>query len=75
MDNTPQYQIHGIERRKLKKELSHLKSFIKHFWYNHQLEKDMSCCMMSDCEAEIIYNLSIQIIKEIEKNLKKKWKK
>lgn len=75
MDNAPQYKIHGIKRRKIKKELALLKSYIKTFWYYHQLEKDMYSCMMSDFEAEIIYNLNIQKIREIEKNLKKKYKK
>jgi len=41
MTNNPQYKIHGEERRSLKKELSLLKSFVKNFWYYHQLEKDM----------------------------------
>jgi len=40
--NEPQFKIHGIKRREVKKELSGLKSFVKHFWYYHQLDKDMT---------------------------------
>ena len=40
MNNEPIYKINGLERRKVKKHLSELKSFIKHFWYYHNLDKD-----------------------------------
>jgi len=40
--NEPQYKINGLERRKVKKELSELKSFAKNFWHFHQLDKDMT---------------------------------
>ena len=38
----PKYQIHGVERRQLKKELANLKSIAKNFYYYHQLDKDMT---------------------------------
>ncbi len=37
----PTFKIHGVERRELKQDLSSLKSFVKGFWYYHQLDKDM----------------------------------
>lgn len=37
----PQYKVFGMERRNLKKKLSQIKSYVKNFWYYHQLEKDM----------------------------------
>jgi predicted glycosyltransferase involved in capsule biosynthesis len=33
------YKISGQTRTKLKKELSELRILIKHFWYNHNLQK------------------------------------
>ena len=39
--NSPRYVISGAERRKLKKEYNKLKSFLKSFWFYHQLDKDM----------------------------------
>lgn len=42
MNNTPEYKIHGLERRQLKKELAKLKHLYKTFWYYHNLDKDMA---------------------------------
>lgn len=42
MNSEPTYKINGKQRRILKKELSMLKSFVKNFWYHHQLDKDMT---------------------------------
>lgn len=39
--NLLKFKINGQERRKLKKELSELKSSANNFWYYHQLDKDM----------------------------------
>lgn len=72
----PQYKINGVERRKLKKELSELKSLCKSFWYYHQLDKDMSSFYggsgdfpMSDEKAkEKFENYKVRI-KEIEERL------
>ena len=57
--NKPTYKIHGIERRRLKKELSELKSYVRNFWRYHQLDKDMTSFFggkegypMSDDEAQ-----------------------
>lgn len=73
--NTIQYKIHGKERRTLKKELSKLKFYVKNFYYNRQLEKDMCYIyglnedetLISDEDALKIYNdakLKIEIIQE-----------
>lgn len=63
MDNLPTFKIHGTERRKLKKELAELKSFVKTFWYYHTLDKDMASFYgksggypMSDENAQSIFN-------------------
>ena len=49
--NKPTYKIHGLERRKLKKELASLKSFEKNFWYFHQLDKDMASFFNSNSDG------------------------
>lgn len=76
MNNKPQYKIYGDERRKLKKELSKLKYFIKYFWHHHQLDKDMSSFYgetenypMSDQKAQKMYDDYIIKIKELENKL------
>lgn len=41
MNKLPIHKVHGSERRKLKKELSELKHYVKNFYYFHQLDIDM----------------------------------
>lgn len=74
--NQPIYRINGIERRKLKKELSELKSFLKNYFYYHQLDKDMVSFYgeseqypMSDNEAEKRYIEILSEVKELEERL------
>jgi hypothetical protein len=74
--NEPQFKIFGEERRKLKKELSLLKSFIRHFWHYHQLDKDMTQFYgtsgnypMSDDVAQQRYDKKIEQIKYLESKL------
>lgn len=69
----PQFKIFGSERRKLKKELSELKSFVKNFWHFHQMEKDMSSIYgstngfpMSDEKAKELYDIKIVEIEQLE---------
>jgi hypothetical protein len=76
MYNQPTYKIHGTERRKLKKELSELKSFVKNFWYYHQLDKDMTSFYggtetypMGDEKANEIVESSKKKIKILEDKL------
>jgi len=64
--NNPIFVINGKERRKVKKELNSLKSFVKGFWYFHQLEKDMGTCMMTDEKAKELYDLKVREISELE---------
>jgi len=75
--NQPQFKIFGEERRKLKKELSLLKSFIRHFWHYHQLDKDMTQFYggsenypMSDNVAQQRYDQKLIKIQELEDILK-----
>jgi len=70
------YKIHGIERRKVKHELSGLKSFVKTFWYYHQLDKDMTSFYggsetypMSDELATQKFNETNEKIKLLEEKL------
>ena len=42
MNNQPTYKIHGAARREMKKRASLLKGFLKTFWYDHQMDKDMA---------------------------------
>lgn len=73
VENKPQYEIYGVERRKLKKELSLLKGSVKDFWYFHQLYADMASFyggnFMSNEQAQIIYNKKLKEIEELEKRL------
>ena len=75
-NNLQQFKIHGSERRKIKKELFELKSFLQKFWYYHQLDKDMASFYggaegypMSDDKAQIIFDNTKIKIKEIEELL------
>lgn len=70
--NEPQFVISGKERRKVKKELSILKSFVKGFWYFHQLEKDMGSCMMSDEDAKIMFEKRSKEITQLQTKLNKR---
>lgn len=74
--NEPQFKIHGIERRRLKKEASELKSFIKNFWHYHQMDKDMSSFYggtadfpMSDEMARKKFNRVSEQLKKMEEIL------
>jgi hypothetical protein len=73
MNESPQFKIHGLERRKLKHELSASKSFLKNFWYMHQMEKDMvgfyGGDLMSDECAQSLYEQTEKKIKELELKL------
>jgi len=69
--NVPTYKINGKDRRKAKKELADLKSFVKYFWREHSMEKDMdsiyghnSC--MSDENAKAIYDSKCEEILKME---------
>lgn len=72
----PTYKIHGIKRRKLKKELSKLKRYVRDFWYYHQLDKDMTSFYggkegfpMSDDEAQKIVDKTKKKIEQLEDKL------
>ena len=81
MNNEPTYKINGLERRKLKKELSELRSYIKTFWYYHNLDKDMysfyspnDSSLMSDANAKILYDSKNDEISDIIKKLDEPYK-
>lgn len=71
--NQPIYKISGKERRKLKQRFNFLKSFLKSFWKDHQLEKDMVSFyggnMMSDEKAKDVYSKTEKEILELEQQL------
>lgn len=76
MENQPQFKINGDERRKLKRELSQEKSFLKTFWHYHNLDKDMASIYggsgdfpMSDERAEEMYNQRKEKVERLEKVL------
>jgi hypothetical protein len=70
---TPKFKISGKKRRIVKTRLSFLKSYLKTFWWDHQMEKDMSSfyggTVMSDEDAQIKYNEAADEISAIEKKL------
>lgn len=69
----PIYGIHGLERRRLKKELGELKRYVKNFWYYHRLDKDMTSFYgghpMSDDEAQKRVDETKKQIQELENRL------
>jgi len=74
--NGPQFKIFGEERRKLKKELSLLKSFVRYFWHFHNEDKFMTQIYgssgnypMSDNVAQQRYDKKIEQIKYLENKL------
>jgi hypothetical protein len=81
MNNEPIYKINGLERRKVKKHLAQLKSFIKNFWHYHNLDKDMysfyspdNNSMMSDANAQLLYDSKIEEINKITAELDEPYK-
>jgi len=78
-NNQPIYKISGIERRRLKKDLSELKSFVKYFWHYHKLDKDMTQFYggngdypMDDIKAKNIYDRKNDDIQKIQDLLDEK---
>lgn len=75
----PTYIIHGSERRKLKKELSLLKSYVKSFWRFETLERDMSYdpddldYKIKDVWCEQHLKLKNSEIQKLEEKLSKKF--
>ena len=81
MNNEPIYKINGLDRRKVKKHLSELKSFIKDFWHYHNLDKDMYSfyspddnSMMSDTDAQLLYDSKKNEIDKITAELDEPYK-
>lgn len=81
--NAPRYIVSGAERRKLKKRHNSLKSFLKTFWYWHQMDLDMSASFgikprddghfpMSDEKAQEIYKIKEAEALELERVLSQK---
>lgn len=78
--NEPTYKIHGIERRQTKKRLAEMKSYVKNFWYFHQLDKDMTSFYggtigypISDDSAQAKLDEALLNIKELDEILKLKY--
>jgi len=76
--SNPTFKIYGQRRRKLKKELGELKSYVSTFWYERQLEKDMflffnSGNMMTDDEAQERFDQANAEIAELETKLAEKY--
>jgi hypothetical protein len=73
MNQNPTYKIYGEERRKLKKELSLLKSLVNGYW------RFQDCCEMygeeviDKDETERMLNEKKAIIAKLEKDLSVKW--
>lgn len=75
MNNQPTHKIHGKRRHELKKELSWLKFYVKTYWYNHQLEKDIynfvgDTMPMSDTQAKEVYERAIKDVESLEEKLR-----
>ena len=74
---TPQFKIHGNARREKKKELFELKTFLKNFWFDHQMDKDMASFYgstdtfpMSDEKAQKMFDEKSKQMEKLEKELK-----
>ncbi len=59
------YKISGVERRKLKKELSELKSFVKTFWYYEDIDRVYGGGL-SDDECNSLLEETGEKIKQLE---------
>lgn len=81
--NAPRFIISGKERRELKKRHSSLKSFLKTYWYYHQLDKDMCNAYgvpfrddghfpMTDEKAQEVYKQKETEALDLEKRLAEK---
>jgi hypothetical protein len=77
-----QFKIYGLERKKLKKEVSELRSFLKDFWFHHQMDKDMSSFYggsdnypMTDENAKEMFKNSTEELGRLEKLLSEKYEK
>jgi len=73
------FRISGIERRQFKKELASKKSFLKHFWHYHRLDKDMCSFYggreeypMSDDRAQKRFDEVSREVEQMELMLKEK---
>jgi len=72
--NNPTFKIYGKDRRELKKRLANLKSYVRTFWYERQLERDMfmffnSGNMLTDDEAQEKFDKANAEIAELEAKL------
>ena len=72
--NNPTFKIYGKDRRELKKKLGELKSYVRTFWYERQLERDMfmflkSGNMLTDDEAQKKFDKANAEIAELEAKL------
>lgn len=74
----PQFKIHGRERREFKKKYFELRSFVRNFWYYHNLDKDMAIITgaesdngypMTDEKAQKIFEKESAKLKEMELKL------
>lgn len=78
--HNPQFKIFGTERRKKKNELAQMESFLKSFWYYHQLDVDMcsilSCdqTCRSDEEAKAIFDSVSKKAKQLKELLEEPYK-
>lgn len=74
----PIYKIHGEERHRLKKELSFLKQFLKGFWHEHNMEKDMASFyggyVMSDECAQNVFDENTKKVALLENMLNEPYK-
>jgi len=76
--SNPTFKIYGQKRRELKKKLNELKSYVRYFWHNHQLEKDMfsffgSGPVLSDEVAQEKFDKANAEIAELETKLAEKY--
>jgi len=69
--NKPEYKIHGLYRRKLKKKLSKLKYFVKIFWFHQDLERVYGGGL-SDKECDMLLHETQKEIETIENKLNEK---
>jgi hypothetical protein len=66
MNKLPIFKVGGLERRLLKKNLSYLKSLVKNWDYNTQLEKDLvKIYTGKDIDSKILFKNHQKLIRTL----------
>lgn len=66
------YKISGVERKALKKELAHLKTFVSKFWYYNDIDEVYGGGLSTEEGEKELVRLNKQI-EDLENKLNETW--